>query len=233
MNFPLTNWTQLRQATLNGDKAGQQALATLCENYRAPILGFLRMRGYDSQAAEDLTQQLFLELIEHESWRRADQAKGRFRTFLLGILNFVLSRQRRHLGAEKRGPGQSIMSLDLMAEEGWEPAGVEMEEQFDAQWALGLVAGALATVQQGFLNKDKGSAWEILVRFLPGSGGPPTYEEAAAALGYSLAATKSAVNRVRTEFREELRRAVSLTVGAPHEITEELAYLREVLTRVI
>jgi hypothetical protein len=38
---------------------------------------------------------------------------------------------------------------------------------------------------------------------------------------------------VRQKFREELRRAVSLTVSAPHEIDGELAHLRNVLTKVI
>ena len=67
-------------------------------------------------------------------------------------------------------------------------------------------------------------------RFLPGAGEPPAYEEAAAQMGLSLAAFKTAVHRVRGRFRQEIRKAVGRTVGAAHEIDGELAHLHRVLS---
>lgn len=233
MNFPSTNWTQLRDATLNGDIRGRQALESMCEAYRSPVIGFLRARGFGATVAEDLAHQLYLELLEKQSWRRADRAKGRFRTFLLGILMNVLSRERQRAGAEKRGSGVAPLSLDELESNGYEIAAGEENWHFDRQWALGLVAGALAGTEVSVRDAGRGGEWPVLVRFLPGSGAPPTYEEVMSELGMTLPAVKSAVNRVRQKFREELRRAVSATVSAPHEIDEELAYLRDVLTKVI
>lgn len=233
MNFPSTNWKQLGEASLNGDSRGRQALESMCESYRAPVIGFLRSRGYGAAAAEDLAHQLYLELLEKQSWRRADRAKGRFRTFLLGILMNVVGRERTRAGAEKRGSGVVPLSMDELEANGHEMAAGEENWQFDRQWALGLVAGALAGTEASIKDAGRGHEWPVLVRFLPGSGAPPTYEEAMAELGMTLPAVKSSVNRVRQKFREELRRAVSATVSAPHEIDEELAYLREVLTKVI
>lgn len=233
MNFPSTNWKQLGEATLNGDSRGRRALEAMCEAYRAPVIGFLRMRGYGADLAEDLAQQLYLELLEKQSWRRADRAKGRFRTFLLGILMNVLSSERQRAGAEKRGSGVAPLSLDELESSGHEVSAGEENWQFDRQWALGLVAGALSGTEASIRDAGRDREWPVLVRFLPGSGAPPTYEEAMAELEMTLPAVKSAVNRVRQKFREELRRAVSATVSAPHEIDEELAYLRDVLTKVI
>lgn len=233
MNFPSTNWTQLRDATLNGDIRGQQALASMCAAYRSPVIGFLRARGYGTGVAEDLAHQLYLELLEKQSWRRADRAKGRFRTFLLGILMNVVGRERVRAGAEKRGSGVAPLSLDELESNGHEAPAREENWQFDRQWALGLVAGALAATESNIMDTGRGREWPVLVRFLPGSGAQPTYEEAMEELGMTLPAVKSAVNRVRQKFREELRRAVAVTVSAPHEIDEELAYLRDVLTKVI
>ena len=52
--FPTTHWSALALATLNGDSAGRAALAKMCADYRAPILNFLRRRGYSADAAEEL-----------------------------------------------------------------------------------------------------------------------------------------------------------------------------------
>jgi hypothetical protein len=41
--------------------------------------------------AQDLTQDFFLHLLEHETLVRADPLKGRFRSFLLGSLQNYLS----------------------------------------------------------------------------------------------------------------------------------------------
>lgn len=233
MHFPPTNWALLAQATLNGDTSGRRALADLCTGYRPPVVAFLRQRGHSREESDDLAQQLFAELMEKQAWRRADQSKGRFRTFLLGVLMFVISRESRRNGAEKRGGDAVSMSLEEMETLGFEPADPHETNRFDRQWALQLVDSSLAAVEQSGFTAGKQADWQVLVRFLPGSGAPPAYEDAAAELGLSLPALKSAVNRIRQKFREELRRMVSLTVSAPHEIDEELSYLRDVLTRVL
>lgn len=61
------------------------------------------------------------------------------------------------------------------------------------------------------------------------SGGGKSYELAARALNLSVGAVKSRILRLRQEFREALERQIAKTVSAPHEIAEEMAYLREVL----
>ena len=163
---------------------------------------------------------------------RADRAQGRFRTFLLGTLMHVVGRVRARGEAECRGGGAFTGSLDELAENGFEPPNVieEGDRVFDREWAWQLMDAALAGVARSYVEGGRADEWGVISRFLPGAGEPPGYEEAAAQLGISLAALKTAVHRVRQRFREELRRAVARTVSAAHEIDDELAYLHRVLS---
>jgi RNA polymerase sigma-70 factor (ECF subfamily) len=93
--FPSTRWTLLAQATMTGDPAGRAALSRLCENYRPPVVAFLRSRGLAPAEADDLTQDLFTRLLSSRAWKRADPERGKFRTFLLGILQHIMSGRGR------------------------------------------------------------------------------------------------------------------------------------------
>ncbi len=232
MPFPTTQWSLLAEASLSGDAEARGALARLCESYRPPVVAFLLQRGYPAGAAEDSTQEFFLRLLESRAWKRADRAQGRFRTFLLGTLMHVVGRVREREGAECRGGGVFIGSLDELGENGFEPAAaVEQGDQvFDREWAGQLMDAALAGVARPYLEGGREGEWQVISRFLPGAGATPGYEEAAAQLGLSLPALKTAVHRVRQRFREELRAGVARTVSAAHEIDEELAYLHRVLS---
>lgn len=232
MNFPPTNWTLLAHATLHGDSRGTEALNILLREYRAPVVSFLRQRGRSPEDAEDLTQQLFLDMMRTKAWKLADRSKGRFRSFLLGILAHVVSHEQRFHGAKKRGEGAMALSLEELAANDIEVAEPSTGDValFDREWAIQLVARALETVEKKFIAQGKQRDWAVLVRFLPGSGDTPTYDAAAAELAVSIAALKTGVNRVRGQFREAIRHAVAPTVGVAHEIDDELAYLHRVLS---
>lgn len=222
----------LAAATLNGDPAGRAALAKICAEYRAPVINFLRSRGHSAEAAEDLAQEFFVHLLESAAWKRADRARGRFRTFLLGALMHVLDHIRERTHAAKRGGGLGMESLDALLEAGFEPASIPAEtgRLFDREWALSLVESTLLALEDEFAQDAAGKAtFSVLKRFLPGAELGLSSEEAAQALGVPVATAKTWVHRLRQRFRERLRAAVALTVSAPHEIEGELTHLREIL----
>jgi RNA polymerase sigma-70 factor (ECF subfamily) len=68
-----------------------EALEVLCRAYWFPIYVYVRRKGYGPDDAEDLTQEFFAQLIEKQSLRLADREKGRFRTFLLAVLDYFLA----------------------------------------------------------------------------------------------------------------------------------------------
>jgi RNA polymerase sigma-70 factor (ECF subfamily) len=231
VSFPTTNWTLLAAATLDGNTQGRAALEALCRDYRRPVHAVLSARGFAAQEAEDLTQEFFLSLFETRAWKRADRDRGRFRSFLLGALAHMLDHVWRARFAQKRGGGESPVSLDAAADAGFEIAAPETmrSDVFDREWALGLIQAAFAEVEREFAGAARVEEFAVLRRFLPGIEAPLRYDEAARLLGKSEGVVKSLVHRLRTRFREAVRRSVARTVAAAHEVEEELAYLHAVL----
>jgi RNA polymerase sigma-70 factor (ECF subfamily) len=234
MAFPTTRWTLLAEATLHGDADGRAALARMCECYRRPVELFLITRGHGAHEAEDLAQEFFLRWLKSRAWKRADRLRGKFRTYMLGALNHLLAHEAEKKNARKRNNGDTPLSLDddifdaeLPAEAAEEGGG-----SFDREWAVALVNQALAALRAEFAGRGKEREFEVLRRFLPGSSTPPTLEVAAADLGTNMNAVKSALHRLRERFRELLRTEVARTVSAPHEVEEELQYLRSLLLQM-
>ena len=69
-------------------------------------------KGYGPHDAQDFTQSFFAELIENRAYARADEMKGRFRSFLLGTLKHFLAHARDRDRAQKRGGGVLPVQLD-------------------------------------------------------------------------------------------------------------------------
>jgi RNA polymerase sigma-70 factor (ECF subfamily) len=231
MNFPTTQWSLLARATLNDDPGGRQALGEFHRKYRAPVVAFLRRRGLPPHDAEDMTQSFFVHLMDKATLRRADAARGRFRSFLLGALVRHLSQAREQGAAAKRGGGVPPVSLETMADVGAEPAMAPAEQlAYDRDWAMELLRRTLEGVAAEFRQRGREADFAVLRAYLPGSVPPvPTYEDSAARLGLGLGAFKTEVHRLRARVRELLRREIAATVSSPEEIDDEVAYLGRVL----
>lgn len=228
--FPTTHWSVLAVATLEGEASGREALAALCRDYRPAVLSHVRRRGFGPEEAEDITQEFFFALLNSRTWQRADRARGKFRTFLLGMVEHVIAHRRERAQALKRGGGFALVSLDQLLEEGSDPPDPEgdVSRAFDRQWAVCMIEQALAAVAGHWAAQGRSHDLDVLRNFLPGGAGG-SYEEAGRELGLSVAAVKSAIHRLRQHFRAGLRTAVARTVDAPHEIDEELRHLRRIL----
>jgi DNA-directed RNA polymerase specialized sigma24 family protein len=234
MAFPTTRWTLLADATLDGDEAGRDALSRMCDGYRRPVVAFLLGRGYPKNDAEDLAHEFFLRWLRSRGWKRANRLRGRFRSFMLGSLNHLLAHEAAKKSAAKRGGGLTTVPFDEDIFDDDFPWDQEMpgEEVFDREWAVTLVCHAVAALRAEFVERGKTREFEVLRQFLPGSGSHPSIDDAAALIGINANAFKSALHRLRERFRELLRGEVARTVSAPHEVDEELAYLRSLLLKM-
>lgn len=230
MAFPTTRWSLLAQATLHGGATQADALAEFYRRYRQPVVTFIRWQTRDGADVEDLAQEFFLQLINDSTLRRADPLRGRFRNFLLKALTRFLARLRIRNEAAKRGSGEIPLSLDALAPGAGEPAVSATEAQvFDRGWATDLLGRARAGVEAAWAVRGTTAELDTLRNFLPGAAATPTYETAATQLGWTLSRLKTEVFRLRTQFREQVRAEVALTVDTPHEVDAEMAYLHEVL----
>lgn len=230
--FPDTSWG-LVLATRDPERE-RQAFAALCESYRAPVLATLRRRGHATPDAEDLVQGFFLHLLERSTVARADPARGRFRSFMLGALRWYLANTLEHQQAARRHAPQAALGLERAdAELAARHASAEdttFELQFDREWASALVSHALENLRAEYARLGQAQVFDVLHATLDPHGPAPTYASLAGRLARNEGAVKVAVHRLRHRFREMLRAEVARTVAGAREVDDEMRHLRHVLT---
>ena len=226
MIFPDTTWTVLAKATMNGGEAERAALGKLCERYWKPVAAVMRARGVPTDRVEDLTQDFFVKVISSGFFRRAERERGKFRSFLLNAVKDFLADDVRRTMTEKRGG--RLERVELKDDVGM----VEDDTlQFDLAWAETLFDAAVEEVGMWVKERRSEKEWQALRGFLTGTGPALDYRELGGLLEMSEGGAKAEVSRMRAKFREHLRREVGKTVGAPHEVDEELAFLRDAMLR--
>src|SRR5215831_9188960 len=129
--FPETVWASV----LSGAEKSPAAMNRLFQMYWRPVYKFIRTAGGATiEDAKDLTQEFFSYLLEGDVLSKYEGEKGRFRTFLKGVLRNFLSESRRDASRLKRGGGKAILSLDVSGLESEaflaEKGQVGPEEQF-------------------------------------------------------------------------------------------------------
>jgi RNA polymerase sigma-70 factor (ECF subfamily) len=222
--------------------AGQQAdsanskaaLENLCGTYWYPLYAYVRRRGQDAEAAKELTQEFFARLLAKGLLAGVDPTKGRFRSWLLGVMNHFLAHEWARVRAQKRGGGQPAFSLDeARAEERYklEPLDESSPEKiFDRRWAFTVLDQAAARLRAEHEGAGKGELYSSLKGFVSADGAI-SYEEAARRLGLTQSAVKSAIHRLRQRYQELIREEIAQTVTSASEIDEEIRYLLSVIRR--
>lgn len=179
--------------------------------------------------AQDLTQGFLSQLLERQSFERADPGKGRFRSFLLAALNYYLADERNRARAQKRGGGQPTLSFDAQtAEQRYrlEPVcSLSPDKLFERQWALALLDQVLGRLEQEFRAADKAALFQRLRGFLVAGAAEENYADAAAELGMTGEAVKKAVHRLRNRYSELFREEIAHTVASPGEVDDEMRHL--------
>ena len=225
----------LRARDTESAESAQQALSGFCEAYWPPLYAFLRHRGHASPEAQDLFQGFFAHLLEQNTLSRADQEKGRLRTFLLGSMQNFLCNEYDRARALKRGGGYQIISIDEHLPEAeaamMDTAHLSDSRSYDLAWASTIVKRAWQQLQDAFETEGKAEWLEVLRPFVAGGGRTPlSQEEAAAKLGVPIATLRTWLSRLRQRYREALRTEVANTVSDPAEVDQELHYLYQILT---
>ena len=234
--FQSTHWTLvLRARQTQSEISAQKALSNFCEAYWPPLYAFLRHRGHASPEAQDLVQGFFAHLLEQNTLSRADQEKGRLRTFLLGSMQNFLFNEYDRAHALKRGGGKQILSIDEHLPEAeasmMDVAHLSDSRGYDRMWASNIVKRAWQHLQNAFEAEGKAESLEVLKPFVDGSERtPPNQEQAAKKLGVPVATLRTWLWRLRQRYREALRREVANTVSDPADVDEELRYLYQILT---
>lgn len=223
--FATTRWSLVAAARDPAAPEARQALAELCGLYWYPVYAYVRRRGHDHHAAEDLTQAFFARLLEKHDVAAADRTRGRFRSFLLTACQHFLANRHDHETAKKRGGGAVHVSLDLdRASERFarEPAVDDSPERaFGRLWALDLLGRTVEALRGEYADSGRARLFDELKACLTGGAGAG-YAELAERLGLTEGAVKVAVHRLRQRYRDRLRGAIAETVASPKEVDDEI-----------
>jgi len=219
----------------DGSTRSRDAMAELCALYWYPLYAFIRRRGHDPDAAQDLTQGFFARMLERDIVATADRERGRFRSYLLGALQHFLADEHDREHALKRGGGHTTISRDLETAEqryALEPSHDETPERlFDKRWASTVLRLVLAELKAEFEAEGKAEQFEGLKAYLVQDPADATQAAAAAALGMTPGAARVALHRMRVRYRGLLREQIAQTVASPADVDEEIRDLFVALRR--
>ncbi len=229
--FATTRWSLVLNAGEANSSHHQEALAQLCEIYWYPLYAFARRQGVQPHDAQDLIQGFFEKLLQRNVLGQADQAKGRFRGFLLGCLKHFLCNHWAHSKTVKRGGKEVHIPLDsILAERRFElePKTDESPDKiFVRNWAVTLLRQARDRLEDEYKSAGKQDRYDALVGFLPGGQPRGSYSQVAKKLRLSEGALRIELHRMKAAYRKLLRTEISHTVTTPAEVDDELSYLIE------
>jgi RNA polymerase sigma factor (sigma-70 family) len=232
--FKTTRWT-LVVAAGGADERATAALAELCQAYWRPVYAFIHRQNRTDEDATDLTQAFFLHLLEHRAIERADQSRGRFRSYLLtSAYNFVTTARQRERTL-RRGARTCHESIDgTEADRNPSLSALDRESSpdavFERHWALNVTERAMERVRADYASRGQEHVFDELRPFLTSDGsapgdGPPDRKAPAGP------AVRTGLHRLRRRFGEALRAEIRETVDESHDVDDELRFLLRVLSR--
>lgn len=232
--FLTTSWTLISRAS-GVDASAREALTALCTWYWQPLLRFhqqFRSGHSNSADGEDLVQSFFVWLIESEFIKRADEGRGRFRTFLLAAFKQFLSRHHQYQSAAKRSPANPLVSIHSIEFDNGttlEPFHqMTADKVFDYHWAVELVERAMHRLETEWSNEGRSERFQVLRGYLCGNK-ELRGREIAEKLGMTEGAVRVAIHRLRQRYAELLRQEVRYTTHSDAEAESELQELFEIL----
>jgi RNA polymerase sigma factor (sigma-70 family) len=232
--FTTTHWSVVVTAGDNLHPEAFAALEKLCQTYWYPLYAYVRRRGHSPEDAQDLTQAFFQRLLASDWIARADQAKGRFRTFLLSGMQNFLANEWQKSQRQKRGAGKTLISLDGLQPEARyrvEPSTLESADKlFERRWALTLLETVLQRLEAEQTGAGALEQFSALREALVGEPTLESYAALARRFEVSENTVKSWVHRLRARYRELLRQTVAETVNGPEEVQDELRFLARILS---
>jgi|KBSSwiStaDraftv2_1062776.scaffolds.fasta_scaffold349956_2 RNA polymerase sigma-70 factor (ECF subfamily) len=230
--FQHTLWSRVLVAGGIDSPQSRRAVEELCRLYWFPIYAFLRRTGHDRQRARDLVQGFFKYLLERELLGKANPERGRFRSFLIGVLKNYVRGEHEKENALCRGGGTEIVSIDEEVAEGryaHEPAThLTPEKLFDRRWAVQVLERAMETLQEEYTRSNMKDVFVELQPYLTGDG-ESSFVELGKRLSKSEGAARVLVFRLRERFRHQIRAVIADTVSDLEQVEEELKHLQAAL----
>ncbi len=237
--FKTTHWTAIEAIRAGSDTRSRFLIGELVKDYWKPVYCYLRRKGYGNEEAKDLTQEFFQAVVlGRELIRRADPAKGRFRTLLLTALDRYLANVHRGQTAQKRIPQDKLVHL-AQADAGDLPEvtrDLTGEESFNYAWVSELLDRILEEVEADCCRRGMSVHWNLfhdrVLQPIIEDRAPPPLAELCATYGIEEPAKASnMIFAVKRRLQGALARRVRESVACDDEAREEMVELAKFLAR--
>ena len=236
--FLTTHWSLIEDIEERPDQ-DSALIGLLLERYWKPVYCYLRRKGYDNEQAKDLTQGFFHEIVLNLNlFGRADQSKGRFRSFLLYALNQYLMNEKRRETAQKNIPRHKIVSLDAI-EPPVLPRSIitsSPEDSYNYAWVSAMLDQVLSDIKRTCYEQGMETHWSIfserVVQPMLNNAERPSLKDICEK--YGIANKKKASNMVITvkrRFQSALRQYVRSTVASERQMADELKEILQFLPK--
>lgn len=231
--FLTTHWSLIDQA--QSKEEGKRALiGLLLSKYWKPVYCYLRRKGYDNEQAKDLTQGFLHEVVLGRGLiQKADQSKGRFRSFLLVALNRYLIDVRQEENAQKRIPRERLVSLDQFDPPELPPSLMQSdpEETFHYAWVSALLEQVLAEVRTRCRERELMLHWQVfrdrLVHPILNRTDAPPMKEICERYGIAeIVKASNMCTTVKRIFQTELKQHIRNSVMSDDDAMEEFEQIR-------
>ena len=224
-------------ARTGDDVHRKEAVGAILERYWKPVYCYLRRKGHDNEAAKDITQGFFCDVVLSRNLvPQADPTKGRFRTFLLTALDrYVIDRHRKD-AAQVRRPVRGLVSLaGIEGGDLPEPSQDATPEQaFHRAWASHLLADVLDEVARYYDQTSQSAYWAIFdARCLQPilEGRPPVqFADLCGKYGMAERVARNALVTVKRRLARTLRREVRELTGSDEDVDQEIRDVMEILS---
>ncbi|WP_437313242.1 RNA polymerase sigma factor [Sorangium sp. So ce385] len=216
-------------------KEGMNALNELCRRYRSPIRSFVRASGFSAEDAEDMTQGFLQQLSASNDIAIVDPSRGRFRNWLCRCIKNYVANERDRIRAQKRGGGCLHEYIDAS---GSEPIARSLpsntpsaEEIYEHTFTISFIDRVLVQLQRYYHENGEGKLFDALRPRLVDDDAPE-HKHVAHTLGMSVDATKTALSRMRSRFKQFARREARSLVNHESEVDDELKSMMASLQHV-
>ncbi len=238
--FLTTHWSLLEEVGSTNEEKDRALIGLLLNRYWKPVYCFLRRKGYDNEQAKDLTQDFFHEIVLGRSLiQRADQSKGRFRSFLLTALKRYLINVENAKEAQKRIPKDKLVSLEDI-----DPADLPQitseltaEASFDYGWTSALLGRVLDEVEAQCKADGRAVYWHVfydrILRPIKERTDPPSVQETCDKYGIVDGIKLSnMIVTVKRRIQSVLKKHVCNSVMSNTEVSEEFETIMRFFPRV-
>lgn len=238
--FQTTHWSQIRNAQTDDETRRNIIVGSLYTTYWKPVYSYLRRKGYGNEQAKDLSQDFFEEVVlGRRLIQRADEAKGRFRTFLLTALEHYTAEVYRREKRGKMWPKDGLVYLDHDVIANVAGARTEMgpEHAFHHAWVADLLDQVLSEVEEEYCSTNRSSHWAAfrakIVEPIFNDVETPALTKICKQYGISDQDTASnMITTVKRRFRAVLRRRLRNFVRSDSDVEKELKEIYEILAAI-